>query len=162
MTPIAPHITAFLNERLPLERRASENTRESHAYAFRLLFVFASARLNVAPCELYFEQIDAPLIVAFLHHLETDRGNSPSSRNIRLAAIKSFMRYMQYRLPSALEQIQRTLAIPAKKLTRGSPTTSPPMRCNRFLRPQIPQSEPGSEIAPCCISLLPPDCASQN
>ena len=95
MTPIAPHIAAFLNERLPPERRASENTRESYAYAFQLLFVFASERLNVAPCELCFEQIDAPLIIAFLHYLETDRGNSPSSRNIRLAAIKSFMRYMQ-------------------------------------------------------------------
>ena len=115
MTPIAPHITAFLNERLPLERRASENTRESYAYAFQLLFVFASGRLKIAPCELYFEQIDAPLIVDFLHYLETSRCNSPSSQNIRLAAIKSFMRYMQYRLPSALEQIQRTLAIPAKK-----------------------------------------------
>lgn len=115
MTPIAPHITAFLNERLPLERRASENTRASYAYAFQLLFLYASKRLRIAPCKLHLEQIDARLIVDFLNDLETCRGNSPSSRNIRLAAIKSFMRYMQYRLPSALEQIQRILAIPAKK-----------------------------------------------
>lgn len=115
MTPIAPHISAFLNERLPLERRASENTCESYAYAFQLLFLFASERLNIAPCELHFEQIDAPLVIDFLSYLETGRGNSPNSRNIRLAAIKSFMRYMQYRLPSALEQIQRVQAIPAKK-----------------------------------------------
>jgi site-specific recombinase XerD len=53
--------------------------------------------------------------VNFLNHLETTRGNSPASRNIRLAAIKSFMHYMEFRVPSALEQIQRVLAIPAKK-----------------------------------------------
>ena len=52
----------------------------------------------------------------FLHHLETGRGNGPSSRNIRLAAIKSFMRYVEYRVPAALEQIRRILAIPAKKV----------------------------------------------
>ena len=115
MTPIAPHIAAFLNERLPLERRASENTRVSYAYAFQLLFVFASKRLRIAPCELQVEHIDAALVIAFLNDLEISRGNAPSSRNIRLAAIKSFMRYLQYRLPSALDHIQRVLAIPAKK-----------------------------------------------
>ena len=115
MTPIAPHITAFLNERLPHERRASENTCESYAYAFQLLFVYASERLNVAPSALHFEQIDAHLVIDFLNYLESHRGNSPSSRNVRLAAIRSFMRYMQYRLPSALEQIQCVLAIPTKK-----------------------------------------------
>ena len=115
MTPIAPHITAFLQQRLPIERRASPNTCESYAYAFQLLFAYASERLQVPPSALGFEQIDAPLIVDFLNHLEAVRGNSPSSRNIRLAAIKSFMRYLQYRLPAALEQIQRVLAIPAEK-----------------------------------------------
>jgi hypothetical protein len=59
--------------------------------------------------------VDAPLIVNFLNHLETTRGNGAGSRNIRLAAIKSFMHYMEYRVPSALEQIQRILAIPAKR-----------------------------------------------
>ena len=49
MTPIAPHITAFLRERLPLQRGASEHTCDSYAYAFQLLFQFASARLRVTP-----------------------------------------------------------------------------------------------------------------
>ncbi|MES9901847.1 MAG: tyrosine-type recombinase/integrase [Sedimenticola sp.] len=115
MTSIAPHITAFLNQRLPVEQGASENTCDSYAYAFQLLFVYVSERLKVPPSELLLEQIDAPLVIDFLGHLETVRHNSPSSRNIRLAAIKSFMRYVQYRVPSALEQIQRILAIPAKK-----------------------------------------------
>jgi integrase/recombinase XerD len=115
MTPIAPHITAFLQQRLPVERGASDNTCESYAYAFKLLFEYASNRLGIAPSQLHLEQIDAPLVTAFLNHLEMARGNGPSSRNTRLAAIKSFMHFMSYRVPSALEQVQRILAIPAKK-----------------------------------------------
>jgi site-specific recombinase XerD len=67
------------------------------------------------PSQLQLEQLDAPLIVNFLNYLETERGNCPNSRNIRLAAIKSFMHFLQYRVPSALEQIRRISAIPAKK-----------------------------------------------
>lgn len=115
MTLIAPHMTSFLQERLPNERRASPNTCDSYAYAFRLLFEYTSERIKVPPSQLRLEQLDASLILSFLNHLETKRGNSPGSRNIRLAAIKSFMRYMQYRVPSTLEQIQRILAIPAKR-----------------------------------------------
>ena len=55
------------------------------------------------------------LIMNFLNHLESARKNSAASRNIRLAAIKSFMRYMEYRVPSALEQIRCILSIPTKK-----------------------------------------------
>ena len=115
MTPIAPHITAFLRQRLIEERNASRNTCESYAYAFKLLFEFAAQRLKTSPAKLCFEQIDVTLVADFLTHLERRRGNGANSRNIRLAAIKSFMRFMQYRLPAALDQIQRVLAIPAKK-----------------------------------------------
>lgn len=115
MTPIAPHITAFFELRLPVERRVSEDTRDSYAYAFKLFLTYASARLKVAPSQLAVEQIDAPLVAAFLHDLETTRGNGPSSRNVRLAAIKSFMHFLEYRVPSALEPIRRILAIPFKK-----------------------------------------------
>ena len=61
------------------------------------------------------EQIDAPLVVAFLNHLEATRANRPSSRNVRLAAIKSFMHFLEFREPAAIEQIRRILAIPPKK-----------------------------------------------
>jgi len=115
MTSLASHLTAFFNERLALERRVSVNTSDSYAYAFKLLLEFASNRLRVAPSKMTFEQIDAPLVVGFLRHLETNRANGASSRNVRLAAIKSFMHFMEYRIPSALEQIQRILAIPMKK-----------------------------------------------
>src|SRR5205809_6005193 len=122
MTPLAPHLTAFFQERLTLERQASINTCDSYAYAFKLLLNFASKRLKAAPSRLAFEQLDAPLVVAFLNDLESKRSNAASSRNVRLAAIRSFMRFMEYRAPSALEQIQRVLAIPMKKTdTRACP-----------------------------------------
>ncbi len=115
MTQIASHITSFLQQRLPVERRASDNTCESYAYAFKLLFEYAGTYLKIPPSELHFEKLDASLIVNFLNHLETVRGNGPNSRNTRLAAIKSFMHFMEYRVPTALEQIRRVLAIPEKK-----------------------------------------------
>jgi integrase/recombinase XerD len=115
MTPIAPHISAFLRERLPLQRGASAHTCTSYAYSFQLLFTFASHRFGVPPSELSLEQIDAPLVMDFLASLETERGNSPTTRNARLAAIKSFMHFVEYRVPALLEQIRRVLAIPTKR-----------------------------------------------
>jgi site-specific recombinase XerD len=115
MMPLAPHITAFLRRRLPVERRASSHTCDTYAYAFQLLFEFASQRLNIAPSELTIEHIDAPLVLAFLESLQDIRGNCPRTRNARLAAIKSFMRFVEYRVPSALEQVHRVLAIPTQK-----------------------------------------------
>ena len=71
MTPIAPHITAFLRQRLIEERNASRNTCESYAYAFKLLFEFAAQRLKTSPAKLCFEQIDVTLVADFLtHHRE--------------------------------------------------------------------------------------------
>ncbi len=102
MTPLAPHVTAFFQERLTLERRASANTCDSYAYAFKLLLNYASKRLKVAPSRLEFEQIDARLVIGFLNDLESQRSNAASSRNVRLAAIQSFMQFMEYRLPSGL------------------------------------------------------------
>lgn len=119
MTLIASHITAFLQQHLPVERGATENTCESYAYAFKLFFQYASNCLKVAPSKLHLEQLDASLIVNFLDYLETKRGNGANSRNSRLAAIKSFMHFMEYRVPTALEHINRILAIPPKKVETG-------------------------------------------
>jgi integrase/recombinase XerD len=115
MPLIAPHIAAFLRERLPLQRGASEHTCGSYAYAFQLLFQFASTRLKVTPSALCLEQLDAPLVMDFLQHLETARQNTPQTRNARLVAIKSFLHFLEHRVPSLLEQSRRILAIPAKR-----------------------------------------------
>jgi integrase/recombinase XerD len=115
MTPIAPHISVFLRERLPHQRGASAHTCTSYAYSFQLLFEFASRRFGVTPSALALEQIDALLVMDFLAALETERRNSPTTRNARLAAIKSFMHVVEYRVPALLEQIRQVLAIPTKK-----------------------------------------------
>ena len=70
MNPIAPHITAFLRERLPVQRGASEHTSDSYAYSHQLLYQFASARLKMRPSELLLEHVDAALVMDFLEHLE--------------------------------------------------------------------------------------------
>jgi len=115
MTPIAPHITAFLHKRLAVERQASAHTCDAYAYAFQLLFEFASRKLKVTPSELHLEQLDVPLIVEFLDYLQAERHNAPRSRNARLAAIHSFMRFVEYRVPSALDQVRRVRAIPMQR-----------------------------------------------
>ena len=114
-TPIAPHMSAFLHERLPEHRRASPNTSDSYAHAFRLLFRFASTKLHRAPSQLALEDLSASLILEFLADLEKSRNNLTASRNARLAAIKSFMRFIEHRVPSALAQILQVLAIPIKR-----------------------------------------------
>jgi len=127
MTPLAPHLTAFLRERLPRERRASVHTCDAYAYAFQLLLAFAAKRLRTQPSALALEHLDTPLVLAFLDDLESTRGNSARTRNARLAAIKSFVRFVEYRVPSYLQQVHSLLAIPSKKtderlvayLTRG-------------------------------------------
>src|SRR5438034_1257170 len=91
MTPIAPHIEAFLREHLPQHRGASAHTCDSYAYSFQLLFEFGAKRLKVAPSMMKLEQLDASLISAFLEHLETSRQNSAETRNIRLAALRAWL-----------------------------------------------------------------------
>src|SRR5467141_821490 len=115
MTPIAPLIEAFLRETLASQRGTSRHTQDSYAASFQLLFTFAGERLKVRPSALTLEQLDAGLVSAFLEHLEDVRGNAAVTRNVRLAAIKSFFRFLEYRQPAALEQIRRVLAIPFKR-----------------------------------------------
>ena len=87
MTALAPVITQFMQDYLPRQRGFSANSSETYAHAFKLLFQFAARRVGSSPSQLSIEQLDAPLILAFLDHLETDRGNGATSRNARLAAI---------------------------------------------------------------------------
>jgi integrase/recombinase XerD len=115
MTSLAPHLSGFLREHLPKERRASQHTCEAYAQSFQLLLGFAANRLKIKPSKIEIERLDAPLILAFLEHLEKKRGNSVRTRNARLAAINSFFRFLEYRVPSCLDQARRIHAIPMKK-----------------------------------------------
>lgn len=116
MTALAPHLTAFLRVHLPHERRASPHTCAAYAYSFQLLLSFAAVRLRTTPSGISIEQLDPPLLLSFLEHIEDGRGNSARTRNARLAAIKAFFRFLEYRLPSCLDQARRIRAIPIKKV----------------------------------------------
>jgi integrase/recombinase XerD len=119
VTPVAPLITGFLREHMPLEQGCSPHTCETYAHAFRLLFVFASERLGITPSKICLEHIDATLVLAFLAHIEDQRGNCAATRNGRLAAIKAFIRYVEFRVPSALAQARQIHAIPSKRHDQG-------------------------------------------
>src|ERR1700733_7740358 len=119
MTPLAPQLTVFLREYIPSQREMSVQTSDTYAYAFQLLVCFAAERLKITPSELLVEQIDATLVLAFLEHLEKQRKNCARTRNSRLAAIKTFFKFLEYRLPSCLEQARRVRAIPVKKTDEG-------------------------------------------
>lgn len=115
MTALAPYLSAFLRDHLPRERGASRHTCEAYAYSYQLLLRFAAGRLKTRPSRIEIEQLDAGLILAFLEHLETDRGNAARSRNARLAAIHSFFRYLEHRVASCLDQARRIHGIPMKR-----------------------------------------------
>ena len=115
MTALAPHLCSYLQKHLPDERGASVHTCETYAYGFQLLLCFVAKRLAKTPSTLELEHIDTPMIVEFLNHLEQDRGNAASTRNGRLAAIKAFFRFIEYRVPSCIEQARQIRAIPAKR-----------------------------------------------
>jgi integrase/recombinase XerD len=108
----------FFMRRLIDQRGASPRTIESYRDAFQLLFGFAEQHTGKPPSAFELSDIDAPLVLDFLDYLETERGNSTRTRNARLAAIHSFMRYAAVRDPASLPITQRVLAIPAKRFDR--------------------------------------------
>lgn len=116
MTPLAPLVTNFFRQHLTSEKGVSKNTITSYSYAFKFLCQYVSDRLAKSPSELCLEDLDAPMIRDFLEHLERDSGNTARTRNLRLTAVRSFMKYVEYEVPSALEQIRRILAISNKRI----------------------------------------------
>ena len=115
MTNLAHQLNVFLREYMPNERRTSHHTCEAYAYTFQLLTTYAANRLKTQPSKLTIEDLNVSLVVDFLNHLETQRCNSPRTRNARSAAIKAFFRFLEYRDVSCLEQSRRIHAIPMKK-----------------------------------------------
>ena len=115
MTDLAPHLTAFLREYLPNDRRFSRHTVQSYTDCFRLLVLYVAEQTETRPCALTVEQLTAARVLAILESLEKVRHNSVGTRNIRLAAIKSFFRYLEYRAPSCLDLALQVRAIPQKR-----------------------------------------------
>jgi len=115
---LAVLVERFFTQRLIHQRHVSPHTLSSYRDTFRLLLAFTRQRLQKPPSQLALEEIDAPLIGAFLDDLEASRGNTVRSRNLRLTAVRSFFHYAAYEAPTHSAQIQRVLAIPSKRYAR--------------------------------------------
>lgn len=105
----------FFVDYLRQQRAVSENTIATYRDTFRLLLIFAHNTIGKSPTNLALEDINATLILGFLHHLEQVRSNSVRSRNARLSAIKSFLKYAAHQDFTALATIESGLAIPMKR-----------------------------------------------
>lgn len=108
----------FFQRRLVAERGASAHTIASYRDTFELLLRYAEQRTGRTPSALTLEDLDAPMVLAFLDHLEAERDNSPRTRNLRLTAIRSFMRHASLRDPISLPVAHRVLAISTKRFDR--------------------------------------------
>jgi integrase len=115
MSALAPSLEAYFTDRLVSQRASSPNTIAAYALTFRLLLAFASRRTGSPPSRLDIAELDAPLIAAFLEHLERDRHNAVATRNMRLAAVHSLFSYLALHHPEHAGSIQRVLSIPQKR-----------------------------------------------
>ena len=111
-------LEAFFSDRLILQRRASCHTVASYRDTFRLLLQFAQKDTGKQPSALTMADLTVDCIARFLNNLERNRNNAARSRNLRLAAIRSFFRYAALECPDNSSQIQRVLAIPPKRHSR--------------------------------------------
>jgi integrase/recombinase XerD len=119
MSLVAPTLEAFFTERLMRQKNASPHTIASYRDCLKLLLAYAQQATGTAPSRLDFAGLDAAVISAFLDHLERDRGLSPRSRNVRLAAIRSLFSFAALRHPEHAALISRVLAIPPKRGDRA-------------------------------------------
>jgi integrase/recombinase XerD len=112
---IAPHLQAFFADYLCRQKRLSPQTIVSCRDTFRLLLTFLREHTGIEPSALRIADVDAPAVLSFLDYLEQQRGNSVRSRNLRLAAIRSFFRLVALRDPASIGIVTRVLAIPLKR-----------------------------------------------
>jgi site-specific recombinase XerD len=152
MTLIAPTLQAFFSDRLARQLQASPRTIASYRDSLRLLLCFVQETTGKAPSAFDWDDLDEPLISAFLEHLEVERGNSARTRNLRLTAIRSLFRYAALRHPEHAAVIARVLAIPPKRFEKRAITfllgTGAHVRCDGKGRKQrsVPLTAPAQAV----------------
>jgi integrase/recombinase XerD len=112
---LAPALQGFFTKYLPESRGLSRHTLLSYRDTLVLLLRFVAGLRNTTPVTLELDAISPEAVLAFLNHLEEERHNKTSSRNVRLAAIHAFFRYITINMPESIDQAQRILAIPFKR-----------------------------------------------
>ncbi len=119
MSLLAPTLQAFFTVRLIQQRRASPHTVAAYRDTWRLLLRYTQQSIRKSPAELDFEDLDAHRVGSFLDHLEHDRGVTVTTRNVRLAAVRSLFKFAALQHPEHAAVIQRVLAIPNKRSDRS-------------------------------------------
>ena len=119
-TDFSKSLTDFLSKYLPGERGLSTNTIESYKTTFILFITFMEEKRKIQVNKLAIKDISKECVVAFLEWLQSDRHCSTATRNVRLAALHSFFRYLQYELPENLYEWQQILSVKAKKTSKKS------------------------------------------
>jgi site-specific recombinase XerD len=115
MTLIAPTLQAFFTDRLTRQLHASPRTIASYRDTLRLLLCFIQQQTGTQPSKLDWDDLNEKVISGFLDHLETERHNSPRTRNLRLTAIRSLFKYAALRHPEHAGSIAQVLSIPPKR-----------------------------------------------
>jgi site-specific recombinase XerD len=112
---LAPHVPAFFTHHLCQHNQARPQTIASYRDTFRLFLTFVKDTTGREPAALQVSHLDAPLVLQFLDYLEQQRGNTVRSRHLRLAALRTFVRFLALRAPESLALVMRVLAIPIKR-----------------------------------------------
>jgi site-specific recombinase XerD len=133
MSTVAPTLQAFFTDRLRKQRGASPRTIASYRDTLRLLLGFVQDRTGKAPAILGWQDLDATTISAFLDHLQTQRGNTATTRNLRLTAIRSLIRWAQLRHPEHAAVFQQVLAIPPKRAGKRTITFLDPAEAQALI-----------------------------
>jgi len=111
-------VQAYFAEYLTQQRALSPQTVAAYRDAMVLFLQFAQSRLGKAPAAMTLAEMTPELITAFLNHLEQQRHNCVRSRNARLAALRSFLKFAAHRDVASLQVVERALGIPVKRFER--------------------------------------------
>ena len=117
-TRLATCLRDYFTDHLPRLRGMSVHTIHSYRDSLLLLLRFLVSRRKRQVFDLNFDDIGPDQILEFLNHLEADRNNSVPTRNVRLAAIHAFSRYVGARYPEQIEYAQRILGVPFKRASQ--------------------------------------------
>ena len=112
---LARAVHGFFGPYLMEQRGLSRHTVLSYRDTLALLLRFIAQTRRTDPATLDLDALTADVVLAFLNHLESDRHNKTSSRNVRLAAIHAFARYVSIQFPERLQQVQQIVGIPFKR-----------------------------------------------
>ena len=115
-TKLADALHGFFTDYLPRQRALSPHTLHSYRDSLKLWLQFVAGKKS-DPSQLTVEQLTVEQLAAFLQHLEAGRKNAVTTRNVRLSAVHSFVRYLGVHHPEHLAQTQRLLSVPFKRAT---------------------------------------------